>query len=204
MNISTLADTAGPGFSPLLTPKTCSREKKEKRKKRRNRKGRPSAKESTAVPLWYQTTEGAREQGQRRGAAMLTQWCRISNTSTTSSGFPTPTPPPLKLLAGPAVLQEQEVPGHNSISSLVIPNGIILFLGNKCSHWSLLLVWCVSSPASDSSPLTLVLPSPCSTEEGGNRSCAPAASAGRCLSQEGASEAPCCLFRWEGEVVVTG
>lgn len=121
---------------------------------------------------------------------------------------PPASPPPLRphstCLAGPAVLQEQEVPGHNSISSLVIPNGIILFLGHKCSHWSLLLIWCVSSPASDSSLLTLALPSPCSTEEGGSRSCAPAAGAGRCLSQEGASVAPCCLFRWEGEVVATG
>lgn len=77
------------------------------------------------------------------------------------SSPPASSPPPhphSTSLAGPAVPQSLRSRRFRAViitfPLLLIPNGIILFLGDKWFHWPLLLVWHVQRPALDTSPFS--------------------------------------------------
>lgn len=76
---------------------------------------------------------------------MLLQWGRVWDTSTL---YP-PSPPVLTLPTPtqPAWLAQHSLRSRRfravvtQFPPLLIPNGIILFLGDKCFHWPLCLLW---------------------------------------------------------------
>lgn len=118
-------------------------------------------KESTAVYSLVQPSEGARKWRQGRGSSYAAPQGQgmehLYHLLLRPHSHPTPTQP--------AWLAQQSLGSRRfraviiQFPLLLILNGIILFLRDKCFHWPLLLVWHVQSPALDTSPLSLGLPS---------------------------------------------
>lgn len=152
MNVSTIADIDGPGSSPMLTSKTCSKEKRREDVTEKEDGHHVPRKAQQSTPV--QPSEGARKWRQRGGsyAAPVAGYGTPLPSPPASSPHPTPTQP--------AWLAQQSLGSRRfraiiiKFPLLLIPNGIILFLGDECFHWPLLLVWHVQSSALDTSPLS--------------------------------------------------